>query len=561
MKIYFLGNYTQDLVVAQFRQLCKNENLELDTHLSGYNQYRQEIIDSGSQLNQLQPDVVYLSLDLFTWVEDFVYEDKADKYNLFENRFDEVLDLLEMLHSNLPNTQVFIDNFLFYRPVLMTTIELNSTVSYSEIENVANKKLKDFTDSFKNFSIIDIRSLVIQHGASALIDERMYYLAKSHWSLKGLTELAKFYLRYFKAFKGIRKKCIVLDLDNTLWGGIIGDDGIENIKLSNDGEGKAFYDFQRELLKLYNRGILLAINSKNTEEIVKDTMMNHPYMILKPEHFVSMKVNWNNKAQNMKEIADEVNIGLDSLVFLDDSEFEREVVSSQFPEIFVPELPKDFSEYPNFIRKLDVFDFLSLTGDDISRNKMYKANIQRDRLMKSTINIEKFYYSLDMIATVGTIEDFQIPRIAQMTQKTNQFNLRTIRYTDGDIKKMMLSPDYEVYYLSLADKFGDNGIVGTAIIEIKNSEAFIDSFVFSCRALGRTAETVLLNFIIENVLLKGHKKLKGEYIPTKKNMPCKDFYVRHHFVEDSKNSWGIDLDHYKAIKLPWIKVKQNQNKK
>jgi FkbH-like protein len=244
-------------------------------------------------------------------------------------------------------------------------------------------------------------------------------------------------------------------------------------------------------------------------------------------------------------------------VFLDDSEFERGVISNQFPEIYVPELPKDFSEYPNFIRKLDVFDFLSLTGDDFARNKMYKANVQRDHLMKSTISIDDFYYSLDMIATVGTIDDFQVPRIAQMTQKTNQFNLRTIRYTEGDTKKFMLSPDYEVYYLSLADKFGDNGIVGTAIIQIKDSEAFIDSFIFSCRALGRTAETALLNFIIDDVTSKGIKKLVGEYIPTKKNIPCKDFYAKHNFVENPNSKWAIDIDTYKIKPLPWIQHNQN----
>jgi len=558
MKVFFLGNYTQDLVVGRFRQLCKNENLELDIYISGFDQYRQEIIDPNSQLNLLQPDVIYLSLDLFSLTEDFIYDDKVDKVSLFENRFKELLDLLDMMQTNLPNTQVFIDNFVFYKPVLMTTVEYNSPLSYSEIENNANRKLEEFTAEKGNINIIDVRGLMLQYGSSAMTDERMYYLAKSHWSLKGLTELSKLYLRYFRAFKGIRKKCVVLDLDNTLWGGIIGDDGIENIKLSNDGEGKAFYDFQRELLKLYNRGILLAVNSKNTEEIVRETMMNHPYMLLKPEHFVSMKINWNNKAQNIKEIADEINIGIDSLVFLDDSAFEREVVSSQFPEILVPELPKDFSEYPNFIRKLDVFDFLSLTGDDFARNKMYKANIQRDHLMKSTINIEKFYYSLDMIATVGAIEDFQLPRIAQMTQKTNQFNLRTQRYTDSDIKRFMISPKHEVYYLSLADKFGDNGIVGTAIIQIEDSEAFIDSFIFSCRALGRTAETVLLNFIINDARKKGLKQLKGEYILTKKNMPCKDFYAKHNFIEDSKNNWVIDLDTYKLKELPWIEVNQNQ---
>jgi len=557
MKIFFLGNYTQELLVNNFKHLFEKENLEIDVQVSGFNQYRQEIINPNSQLYQLKPDIIYLSLDLFTLVEDIVYDDKEDKHNIAESRLDEALKLINVLNTNLPNAQVFIDNFMFYRPTLMATIEYNSSVSYLDMEVLFNGKLETFTSRTNNLNIIDIRSLVIEHGASNLIDERMFYLAKSHWSLKGLKELSLLYYRYLNAFQGKRKKCVVLDLDNTLWGGIIGDDGIENIKLSNDGEGKAFYDFQRELLKLYNRGILLAINSKNTEEIVLETMNKHPYMLLKPEHFISIKVNWNNKAQNMKEIADEINIGLDSLVFLDDSEFEREVVSNQFPEIYIPELPKDFSEYPNFIRKLDVFDFLSLTVDDLKRNKMYKANIQRDHLLKSTINIEDFYYSLNMIASVGEIDDFQIPRIAQMTQKTNQFNLRTKRYTDSDIKKFKVNPDYKVYYLSLADKFGDNGVVGTAIIQIKDSTAFIDSFIFSCRALGRTAETALLNYIITDLSELKLKKLIGEFIPTKKNMPCKDFYFNHNFAERKNNNWEIILDDYKPKSLPWIKYNQN----
>ncbi len=557
MKIYFLGNYTQDLVVDQFKQLCKKENLDFDIYVSGFNQYRQEIIDPNSNLYQLNPDIVYISLNLFLLAEDFVYNDKENKLKIFEERINELLELFETIKSNLSESQIFIDNFQLFSPVLMATIEYNSKVSFSEIENVANRNLVEFASTSENVSIVDVKNLFLQHGAAELIDERMHYLAKSHWSLKGLKELSKLYFRYFKAFKGIRKKCVVLDLDNTLWGGIIGDDGIENIILSNDGEGKAFFDFQRELLKLYNRGILLAINSKNTEEIVLETMKSHPNMVLKPEHFISMKINWNNKAQNMKEIADEINISLDSLIFLDDSEFEREVVSTQFPEVLVPDLPKDFSEYPNFIRSLDVFDFLSLTNDDFARNKMYKANVQRDQLKKSTISIEDFYYSLDMVATIGIIDDFQVPRIAQMTQKTNQFNLRTQRYTDAAIKNFLQNPGYEVYFLSLADKYGDNGIVGTAIVKIEDTEAFIDSFIFSCRVLGRTAESALLNYVIENVANKGLKKLVGEYIPTKKNLPCKEFYAEHQFVNDSNNLWTVELEKFNTKPLPWIKINHN----
>jgi len=553
MEIFLMGNYTQDLVANTFSRLSEVQNLKFSVYTSGFNQYRQEIINSASQLYQQAHDVVFLSVDLFTLTEDIIYSNDDSAANLFEDRIIEFIQLLEILDKNVKNTQVFVDNFFFFQPVTMATIEYNSPYGYQQLENLANVMLTEAVARSNNLKIVDVKSLIVKKGAENLFDERMYYLAKSHWSQAGLKALAGLYLRYFKAYKGIRKKCIVLDLDNTLWGGIIGDDGIENIKLSNDGEGKAFYDFQRELLKLYNRGILLAINSKNTEDIVLETMKKHPYMILKPEHFISMKINWNNKAQNMKEIADEINIGLDSLVFLDDSEFEREIISSQFPEIYVPALPKDFSAYPNFIRQLDVFDFLSLTGDDFARNKMYKANVQRDNLKKSVINIEDFYYSLDMKATIDKISPFQVPRIAQMTQKTNQFNLRTKRYTESDIKRFMEDDSHKVYFLSLADKFGDNGIVGTAVINLDGKTAFIDSFIFSCRALGRTAETVLLNFIVEDVKTNGLKYLEGEYIPTKKNMPCKDFYKEHGFV-NKDGKWTIRLDEYQAKQIPWIKV-------
>ncbi len=553
MEVFFLGNYTQNLVSDIFSRFAKTQNFEISVYTSGFNQYRQEIINPGSQLYKHSPDVVFLSVDLFTLTEDIIYLNDGTIAKRFEERVDEFIQLLETLDKNLTGTQVFVDNFFFFRPVTMTTIEYNSPHGYLQLENSANTMLTELVTGSNNLKIVDVKNLIVQKGAEKLFDERMYYLAKSHWSQTGLQELAGLYLRYFKAYKGIRKKCIVLDLDNTLWGGIIGDDGIENIKLSNDGEGKAFYDFQRELLKLYNRGILLAINSKNTEEIVVETMEKHPYMLLKPDHFISMKINWNNKAQNMEEIADEINLGLDSLVFLDDSEFEREVIRNKFPEIYTPALPKDFSEYPNFIRNLDVFDFLSLTGDDFARNKMYKSNVQRNKLRKSTMNIEDFYYSLDMEATINKTTPFQVPRIAQMTQKTNQFNLRTQRYTESDIKRFMEDENHEVYFLSLADKFGDNGIVGTAIINIDGEAAFIDSFIFSCRALGRTAETALLNYIIDDVKSTGLKKLEGEYLPTKKNMPCKDFYKDHGF-EGKGGKWGINLDDYQHKHIPWIKV-------
>lgn len=557
MKILFIGNYTQNLLADYLSELAKKEKLDLQLHVSGFNQFRQEIINPQSELHRLNPEIIFIAIDLFTLIEDIIYSESKNRTDQFRERIEETFNLLEYLDAELKNTQVFIDNFFLTRPVTMRTLEYNSPYGYIQFEDIANIELFNLVKKSEHFKIVDVKGLLSEKGYDNLLDNRMHYLAKSPWNREGLNLLAHLYLRYIKAFKGIRKKCIVVDLDNTLWGGILGDDGMENLVLSNDGAGKAFYDFQRELLKLYKRGILLAINSKNTEEIVIETMQNHPYMVLKPKHFICMKINWNNKAQNMKEIADEINIGLDSVVFLDDSEFEREIVKKQFPEILTPDLPKDFSDYPTFIRNLDLFDFLNLTGDDIGRNEMYKANIQRDQLKKSKIDIEDFYYSLGMVATIGKIESFHIPRIAQMTQKTNQFNLRTVRYTEADIREFYNSSNHEVYFLSLADKFGDNGIVGTAIIHENIDHFFIDSFIFSCRALGRTAETALLNFIIRDLIKKEIPVLAGEYIPTKKNIPCKDFYESHNFEKKPNNFWEIKLENYQVKELPWIKVNPN----
>lgn len=553
-EILFLGNYTQDFISRTFLNLSKINGLSVNVHVSGFNQYSQDILDNESILYKLNLDIVFISIDLFTLTEDLIYDTAQNKLELFKKRLEEeVFSLLKIISKKLPKIQVFIDNFCYLRSSTMATIEYNSVYSYMQLEDLANLELYETVMRLDSINIVDVRSMVIREGVKKLTDNRLYYLAKSHWSHIGLKKLSELYFRYLNAFIGKRKKCIVLDLDNTIWGGIIGDDGIENITLSNEGEGKAFYDFQRELLKLYQRGIILAINSMNTREIVLESMNNHPYMILKPEHFVSIKIDWRNKAQKMTEIAEEINISTDSFVFLDDSDFEREIITKEFPEIFVPKLPVDYADYPDFIRNMAVFDHMNITKDDLNRNKSYKANTAREILKSKVINIEDFYYSLNMKAKIGRATSRQIPRIAQMTQKTNQFNLRTIRYTDADIKEFISSPDYLVYYLSLSDKFGDNGIVGTTIIKIEGKQAFIDSFIFSCRALGRTAETALINFIINDVIEKGAEILVGEYLETNKNSPCKEFYSKHCF-KSRHSKWFLELENHEKNNTPWIVV-------
>lgn len=550
MKIAFLGNYTQELIVKQFEKELLLENASI--YIAGYNQYKQEIINEKSLLYSDKPGIIYLSIDLYSLLENLLTYD--DNVSQIKDRIQETISLIKMLCSEFPNSQVFVDNFFFFRPILMATLEYNSNRSFYILQNSANDQLIECGFEYKNLKIIDVLSLVINKGSEKLFDERLHYLSKNQWSFSGIKELSLLYKRYYNAFIGKTKKCLVLDLDNTLWGGIIGDDGIKNILLSNDGLGKAYYDFQKEILKLYNRGIILAVCSKNSPDLALDAIENHPHMILRKEHFIKLKINWDNKAQNIKDIAKELNIGLNSIVFLDDSPFERDMVARNLPEVEVPNMPTEAADYPNFIRKLQSFDFLELTNDDFIRNNSYKANVRRQELKNENINLEDFYYSLGMIASIDTSSMIDISRVSQLTQKTNQFNLRTKRYTAGEIVRFIEVNEYKVYQMALDDKYGSYGIISCAIVKIESESFFIDTFILSCRAMGRTAETVLLNYIIEDAIENQKEYVIGEYIQSKKNMPCKDFYKEHNFSLSDNDFWKFDLNNEKKI-IPWIEMK------
>lgn len=556
MKIYFLGNYTQEFIVKKFKKLQNKVSHSLETRVSGFNQYYKEIIDKDSSLYNYNPEVVYLSIDLYTLVEDFInLPDIERDINVILSRCNQIGELLLILHNRLSKTKIFIDNFVFLKPKSMLTLSYNSKSSISILEDMFNESLLKIANDYSDISIIDLKNIISEYGLKTMVDERMYYISKSPWSNKGLDLLSSLYFRYLKSYLGLKKKCIVLDLDNTLWGGIIGEDGINNIQLSKDGLGKAFTDFQREILKLHERGIILAICSKNTENIALNAINKHPNMVLKTDNFAIMKINWYNKADNIREIAEELNIGLDSLVFFDDSRQERELVSKELPEVCVPDLPEDPVEYANFIRRIDLFDYLTLTEDDYKRNSSYKSNVIRKQIQKKVTNIEDYYHQLEMEVEIFYADDFSIPRIAQLTQKTNQFNLRTKRFTTEDIKCFCEDKYYEVFCLSLKDKFGDNGIVGTSIIRKMNrEEIFIDTFIFSCRAIGRTAETALLNRIILYAKNHDFKYLIGEYIVTKKNQPCKDFYKKHNFSNFIENLWRFEIKTDKINPLPWMQI-------
>jgi FkbH-like protein len=354
-----------------------------------------------------------------------------------------------------------------------------------------------------------------------------------------------------------RKKCLVLDLDNTLWGGILGEDGMSGIALGGDYPGKAYKMFQQQILDLSRQGIILAICSKNNLEDVRQLWMTHPDVVLKEEHFALLRINWNNKADNIREIAQELNIGLDSLVFIDDNPAEREIVKNYLPEVTVPDFPGQPYQLPLFFKELaaQYFSIYALTEEDKQKTEQYKANTQRSNEQRSFTNLEEYICNLKIELKIAEVNNLTLTRAAQMTQKTNQFNLTTHRYTDADLSEM-LQNKHKIFTLSVSDKFGDSGITGLCIVQIVDRDAYIDSLLLSCRILGKNIENAFLSFILKILQSKGIKKIAADYIPSAKNAQVIDFYEKNGFTVEKEDENRVK--HY-TTQLSEMEIKLSNN--
>lgn len=393
----------------------------------------------------------------------------------------------------------------------------------------------------QNAYFVDLNLCLARLGAQSFYDLRYWHIGKAPYTRAAMAEIVSEDFKYLRAVKGKNKKCLVLDCDNTLWGGVVGEEGIAGIALGKSYPGSAYYELQQEILNLYHKGIILALCSKNNEADVWQVFREHPGMILKREHIAAARINWQDKATNIKQLAQDLNIGLDSMVFVDDSEFEIELISRTLPEVEVIHLPgKAAFLYQGLLASCGWFDGLMLTSEDQQRGSMYQAEAERNKVRSEVqLDVEAFCKSLNMVVTVRFADDFAIPRIAQLTQKTNQFNLTTHRYTEIDIKSLVDGDDSDVVYLGLKDRFGDLGIVGVCILKYESSKAIFDTFLLSCRALGRRIEDVMLQHGVKLAELRGSRTVIGTYAATRKNEQVKDFYANQGFKLTTSND-GID---------------------
>ena len=426
---------------------------------------------------------------------------------------------------------------------VVLTMDVLYAVHFTDDDFLLQSAVAEYNDalyviaaSHKNVKVIDITEFTRKYNAAELFDWKFYFISQMGMNPKLSKDFKAWWEKKMNSISLKRKKCLVLDLDNTLWGGVLGEEGIEGIKIGGDYPGKAFLYWQEALLELSKSGVILTVCSKNNEQDVLDAWEKNPFMVLRKEHFAAYRINWTDKATNVKELATELNIGLDSFVFVDDNPTERELVKQMLPMVEVPEFPAQPYDLMPFFKQLveDYFKVYSVTDEDKKKTEQYKQNAARAQAQASFTDFNSFLKSLNIQITIDAANEFNIQRIAQMTQKTNQFNLTTHRYTDADVRGFV-NAGWKVWCISVADKFGDNGITGAIMVK---PDGEIDSFLLSCRILGKGIELAFIKKILSLLADDGIEKLTAMYLPTAKNAQVKDFWEKVGFTCTQETEGG-----------------------
>jgi FkbH-like protein len=533
-RLAILRSFTVEPAVPLLRACAFAAGIDLTVQVGDFNAYAQEFLDGGSALYRFEPQAVILAVQSYepdalrTWLRVFRERSAA--------------------HLILHTVEV---------PPWPRRGVLDSQTAGGEWDSVQrlNAALRNIAREFRGVYVLDYDALVARYGREIWRDERKWLTMRMPVAAPQLIHLAQEWMRFVHPLTGKLAKVLVTDLDNTMWGGVIGEDGMEGIQLSAEYPGAAYQAVQQAMLDFYQRGILLAISSKNNLSDAMEALEKHPGMVLQPRHFGAVRINWNDKAQNLREIAEELNVGIDSLAFLDDNPVERQHVREQLPEVTVIELPENPMDFARALRDCPVFERLTLSDEDARRGEYYAAERDRKKLEQTASSPEEFYRSLDQELEVRRVTPMTLARVAQLTQKTNQFNTTTKRYNEQQIQTMEENA-HRVYSLRVKDRYADNGLVGVAILAEKGDVCEIDTLLLSCRVIGRTVETAFLSKLAEEARAAGATRLHGWFLPTRKNAPAKDFYARHGFdavgATAEGTCWSFDLS--KPAACPdWIR--------
>lgn len=497
--------------------------------IGDYDNDSAEILDENSLLYTHQPKFIILLPKLRSLGSFSIMDRPSTVRNFAEAEVDLLLQRCRIAHER-SSAEIVLGNFILpsaIDPGMIRSKRMGSAWTYLKYIN-----LELGLRSPEYVQICDLEFLSARCGTQNVSDDRAWYETKQPFSLQFIPDVAREVLTIISAYHAPHKKVLVLDLDNTLWGGVVGDDGLEGIELGDvSARGQAFKSFQQFIRTLSERGIVLAVCSKNEPEIVMQVFEEHPEMVLSREDIAIFLVNWQPKSDNIREIAAELNLGLDSVVFVDDNPAEIEIVRQFVPEVTCLLLDKDPSTFIQLVQNSRCFEPLQLTDEDAVRGKQYQQEFRRKELLSCSTDMTTYLMSLSMCASIGTFCKVDIPRITQLINKSNQFNLTTRRRSEGEVKNVAESSGYRGMTVRLDDRFGSHGLVGVVIAQINGSKLIVDTFVMSCRVLKRQVEHEIINELVSCARLESCETIIGVYIPTLKNGMVANLYPSLGFVE------------------------------
>jgi FkbH-like protein len=542
IRLALLGSCTLTHLIAGIRVGALRRGIWVDVYEGPYGMYRQELQDPSSGLHAFKPDVLLLSLDAHHLV--------GTEGASVEHALSDISACWKLAKQTLGCTIIQQTILPVFRPILGNN-EHRYLQSPLTIVTKLNESLRTLADE-KGTHVLAVDTVAARDGITEWHDEALWHRSKQEIHLRVLHVYGDEVGRLLAAIRGRSYKCLVLDLDNTLWGGVIGDDGLAGIAIGQGSAvGEAHLAFQRYALELSRRGILLAVCSKNDEANALEVFDRHPEMLLRRKHISCFIANWEDKASNLRQIARRLNIGTDSLVFADDNPFERNLVRQELPEVAVPELPEDPAGFAACIAAAGYFEALSITNEDQERVNQYRANAEREQLRESTTDMAGYLQGLRMELHCGPFDPIGLPRIVQLINKTNQFNLLTRRYTDTEVQAVMADPAALHLQFRLQDRFGDNGVIAIVIGKLNaERKLVIDTWLMSCRVLGRQVEAATLNVVAKRASAMGATALIGSFRPTPKNEMVRDHYPKLGFDElgqqDGETRWVLALDRFRA---------------
>lgn len=547
-KIAILGGSTTHDIKEILELFLLQYGIKPIFYESEYAKYWEDALFPSDELKSFNPDFIFIHTSNRNILEYPTVKKSADEIDqLLQTQFQTYVKMWESLTEKY-GCPIIQNNFEMPQYRLLGNSDVSNIHGRTNYLTRLNMLFYEYAQTHPNFFINDINYLSANYGLEKWSDTFYWHMYKYALSIPAIPYLAFSVANIIKSILGKNKKGLVIDLDNTLWGGVVGDDGVDGLEIGHETSmGQVYTEFQEYIKSQKDIGVILNVNSKNEYENAI-AGLNHPEGTLHPDDFIVIKANWENKDKNFMAISNELNLLPESLVFVDDNPVERGIITEHIPGVVAPSLDKP-ENYINILDKSGFFEVTSISDDDIKRNEMYKENIERTKLEKSFDNYEDYLKSLEMSALIKDFDDLYIQRITQLTNKSNQFNLTTKRYTQTEMEEVAASPDYIRLYGKLTDKYGDNGVITVVIGKIENNTLHMVLWLMSCRVLKRNMELAILDELVSEAKKRGVEKIMGYYYKTQKNSMVKEHYGNIGFTlvksDDDSSVWELDVNSYR----------------